>query len=53
MNTNQQKIERLEKALLTIIHLNRLFSKRADELEKRIQEMEDKQDPPTEGKASG
>ena len=53
MNTDQQKIERLEQGLLTLIHLNRLFSRRADELERRIEQMEGRQDPPTEEKANG
>ncbi len=36
----QERIERLEQVSLHLIQLNRLFSKRADQLEKRVEQAE-------------
>ncbi len=42
-----KRLERIEQGMLTLLQLNRLFSERTDELEKRVERAEQRSRPST------
>jgi len=42
-----KRLERIEQGMLTLLQLNRLFSERTDELEKRVERTEQGSSPST------